>query len=211
MHNVIMFNNKIFRLVAVLLLCICSLVVGGSWALYSLKKYGNSESFLRNNGAWQVNPSMDLVNLKQRAIIAKVGLFALRESEVIYYSARVDDKGRPLESQYDYVLEGSIPKARYWSYTLYGDDDFLIPNEHKIYSYNAQTIQYTPPSIENPEMESSGQATYKMTISSDERADNWLPSGDNNKSMTLILRMYNAEPQVYNNLETVPLPSIRRI
>ena len=138
------------------------------------------------------------------------GLFALRESEVVYYTATIDSDGQPLKSDHDYILEGSIPNARYWSYTLYGADNFMIPNEGKIYGYNGTSIQYVEPDSLNPEMQKVAQRTYKMHISKELSGENWIPSGDND-GLALTLRLYNAAPEVYNNLVTIPLPSIKKV
>ena len=193
----------------VLLIAVASFVAGGFLAMRSLKNVDQVE-FMLYNGPWRVNPSMDLKNIKQRALIAKVGLFALRESEVIYYTATMDSDGNPLHSDHEYILEGSIPNARYWSYTLYGEDNFMIPNPNKIYGYNASSMTFKPKDTENPELSEVGQPTYSMYISKDEKGENWIPSGDND-AMALTLRLYNAAPEVYNNLTTIPLPSIKRV
>jgi len=198
----------VIKALVVLVLALC---LGGGWALNGLSSVDESTSFMKYNGPWRVNPSMDLTDIKQRALIAKVGLFALRETEVVYYTATIDSDGRPLTSEYDYMIEGSVPAARYWSYTLYGSDDFLIPNSDKIYGYNQRTIQYTPVDHNNPELSSTGQPTYRMYMSSSPSAEeNWLPSGDNIQ-LALTLRLYNPSPEVYEHLTTIPLPTIKRV
>jgi len=193
-----------------LILIIAAAFISGSFAIYNLKSKSSHHEFMVNNGTWRVNPSMDLKTPKQRALIAIIGLFALRESEVVYFTAVDDSDGNPLSSTHDYILSGSIPEARYWSYTLYGEDDFLIPNEQKLYGYNGNTIQYMPQDSLNPEIHVSGQLSYTIEISSEEKERNWLPSG-NNKQLALTLRLYNPSPEVYQNLETIPLPEITRI
>jgi len=186
-------------------------IIGGGFAIYSIKKNtGSFEDFVIYNGPWRVNPSMDLKNPKQRALIARIGLFALRESEVVYFTATMDSDGNPLSSEHDYVLEGSIPNARYWSYTLYGKDNFMIPNPDKIYGFNGTTMEYIEPDSLNPELKNISQNTYKMHISKKESGENWIPSGEND-ALALTLRLYNADPEVYNNLGTIPLPYIRRV
>jgi len=84
-----------------------------------------SVDFMEWNEPSRVNPPMNLKNNKQRALIAIVGLFALRESKVIYYTATVDSNGDKLSSAYDYTLVGSVQEARDWSFTIYGEDHFL--------------------------------------------------------------------------------------
>lgn len=184
--------------------------IGAGLAINSIKNPENYSDFMVYNGEWRVNPSMDLKTSRQRALIALVGLFALRETEVVYFTAIKDNEGKPLSSEHDYVLSGSIPEARYWSYTLYGEDNFLIPNKQKLYAYNGNTIQYIPKDSLNPEMNFAGQKTYTIQISKDKKSENWLPSGDNNE-LALTLRLYNPAPEVYQNLETIPLPEIVRL
>jgi len=196
-------------IIIILFIAIASFITGGYLAIKSLRDVDQVD-FMLYNGPWRVNPSMDLKDTKQRALIAKVGLFALRESEVIYYTAIMDSDGDPLDSNYDYILEGSVPNARYWSYTLYGKDNFMIPNPNKIYGYNDTSISYTPKDSINPELQNISQPTYTMHISKERTGENWIPSGENN-TMALTLRLYNASPEVYNNLTTIPLPSIKRV
>jgi len=191
-------------------MCIAAACIGGGFALKSIKNPDNHKEFMVYNGEWRVNPSMDLKTPKQRALIALVGLFALRETEVVYFTAMKDNEGNPLSSEHDYILSGSIPEARYWSYTLYGEDDYLVPNKHKLYAYNGTTIQYMPKDSLNPEIDVSGQKSYTIQISKEKKSENWLPSGDN-KQLALTLRLYNPAPNVYQNLETIPLPEIVRV
>ncbi|MEN9478478.1 MAG: hypothetical protein RLZZ300_2619 [Pseudomonadota bacterium] len=40
---------------------------------------------------------------------------------------------------------------------------------------------------------------------------NWLPTGAGDKDFQLILRLYNSTPETLANLETIPLPSIKRV
>lgn len=203
--------KSIFQNVIILLImCIAAACIGGGLALKTIKSPDSHKEFMVYNGEWRVNPSMDLKTPKQRALIALVGLFALRETEVVYFTAVSDNEGKPLSSDHDYVLSGSIPESRYWSYTLYGEDNFLIPNKQKLYAYNGTTIQYMPKDSLNPEMDVSGQKSYTIQISKEKKSENWLPSGDN-KQLALTLRLYNPAPIVYQNLETIPLPEIVRV
>lgn len=195
--------------IGVLVLFISALI-GGGYALYDIKNNASNGSFMESNGVWRVNPIMDLKDHKQRALIALTGLFALRESEVVYFFAGTDDEGEPLSSDHTYVLTGSIPDARYWSYTLYGADDFLIPNPGKRYSYNTENIQFIERDTLNPELENTQKAAYNITISQESEIENWLPSGDNDQ-LGIILRLYNPTPYVYNNLTSIPLPTIKRV
>lgn len=188
-----------------------SLLIGVGIALVQLKSVQSNNDYMLKNGCWQVNPKMDLKqNDWQRARIAIIGLFALRESEVLYFVASEDSDGNRLSSEYDYELVGSEPNARYWSYTMYGEDYFLVPNEEKIYSFNLDDLSYVARDTLNPELPIDGLRSYSIAISSSTKEGNWLPSGEEDQ-FHILLRMYNPSPEVYNNLEGVSLPTIKRI
>lgn len=190
-----------FKVFPWLALIFISFLLGGMIAVWQLRQVRGAQSFQLENGVWRVNPSMDLEkNTFQRALVSMVGLFALRESEVLYYVAREDEDGDPLRAGQDYELIGNRLDARYWSYTLYGQDFFLIPNDTKQYGYNLDNLTYNP--------EDSTQ--YRIVLSSREQYDNWLPTGKESE-MTLTLRMYNPDPSVYQNLDQVELPTIRKM
>ena len=152
---------------------------------------------------------MDLEDSKQRALISLASLFALRETEVLYFIASKDNEGNPLSSKYKYILEGSTPNARYWSYTIYGNNFFLIDNPENIYGYNMDNIQYIDES-NNPELPSNRLGNHQITLSSKRHGDNWLPTGSE-EQLYITLRMYNPSPMVSNNLAHVPLPIIKKI
>ena len=196
--------KKVIPIFGTLLL---GLVIGGGYAIYSLKS--DAVNLPIKNGCWIVNPKMDLSNRHQRARVAVAGLFALRESEVLYFVASQDNEGRPLSSTHEYVLEGPSPDARYWSYTLYDGDFFLIDNPDNIYGYNMDNIQYIDEPVE-VELPSNTSGNHQITLSKKPSDNNWLPTGNANQ-LYITLRMYNPSPEVYNNLEDVVLPTIRRI
>lgn len=200
--------STFLKIIGVILL---SLIIGGGAAIFQLKQTTGSSDFMIQNGCWRVNPKMDLKsNDFQRSLVAMIGLFALRESEVLYFVASSDSDGRPLSSDYDYELVGSSPDARYWSYTIYGEDHFLIPNEQEVYSFNLDDIIYIAKDTLNPEIDQQSKKAYTINISSDSKSENWLPSG-NEDELHILLRMYNPSPAVYNNLAGIALPEIKRI
>jgi hypothetical protein len=162
------------------------------------------------NGCWSVNPKMDLTDRYQRALISMIGLFALRESEVLYFIASQDSDGQPLSSEYNYILEGTAPDTRYWSYTLYGEDYFLVKNEANKFGFNLNNIQYLPDSSNLPELPKNTRKNHQISISSEPKGDNWLPCG-NEQQFYINLRMYNPSPSVYQHLESVYLPKIKRV
>ncbi len=174
----------------------------GAWlAMRSLKAMGDDPENQFRNGQWNYNPIMNLASdRRQRASIARIGLFALRESEVLYYLTDKDESGDPLDSDFDYELVGENLDSRYWSITLYDEDHFLIPNTAGRFSYNLDDIIY----------EDSTRQRFRLTISRQPREMNWLPAGKG-KNMSVILRLYNPDKDVYENMAGVELPVIRKI
>ena len=71
------------------------------------------------NGPWRTNLTAGSrqANMYTRAAIALFGLFALNQSETIYYSARADDSGQRFSGDHIYRIEGKAPEARWWSIT----------------------------------------------------------------------------------------------
>lgn len=200
--------KALFKILGVVII---SILIGGGAAILHLKQTSTGTDFMIQNGCWRVNPKMDLKsNDFQRSLVAMIGLFALRESEVLYFVASSDSDGNPLSSAYDYEMIGSNPNARYWSYTIYGQDHFLIPNEEDVYSFNLDDISYIAKDTLNPEIEQFSKRAYTINISSDSKSENWLPSG-NEDQLHILLRMYNPSSAVYNNLAGIALPEIRRI
>ena len=186
-----LFKNK---LIIIPSLIIVSFFIGAFIAISNLKSSTEKRNLSIKNGNWIVNPKMDLKNDYQRAYIARIGLFALDEKEALYFLSSKDDKGRLLSSEYDYELIGMAPKGRYWSYTLYGDDYFLVKNKVNKFGINKENFD----------------PKYNIIISSKEQKHNWLPSG-NEKQFYITLRLYNPSEKVYKNLESIKLPIIRRL
>lgn len=199
-------DNYLWVVLGLLLLC---MLLGGGYAIYSLSAKIQKQDYAIENGCWRVNEKMDLTDLHQRALIARIGLFALRESEVLYFVASKDSDGQPLDAKYDYVLEGLELDTRYWSYTLYGDDFFLVKNEADKFGFNLDNVQYDAPP-EHLEYPATSKKSYQINISSKTKNTNWLPSGEAG-NFHITLRMYNPAPSVYENLAKIELPTIRRI
>jgi len=151
------------------------------------------------NGPWQTDVALGSpdASIYTRAYIAIHGLFALQAAETIYFTAFTDDSGMRLTDTCAYRIEGRSLAARWWSITLYGEDDFLVPNAMNRYSYSATTVQWSP------------DQTYTIQLSQPPKQGNWLPltgSGD----FSLSIRLYNPDPAVYTQPELTPLPHIIR-
>jgi len=152
------------------------------------------------NGQWATNLAAGSAeaSIYTRANIALHGLLALAKSETVYYQCLGDDKGEQLRSNCDYRIEGNAPDARWWSITAYGQDDFLIPNEQKRYSFNTNTVKLNL------------DGNYVIYLSGLPKEGNWLPSGTKDQKVALSLRLYNPGQPVYDNPGGIELPRITR-
>ena len=148
------------------------------------------------NGPWTTNEAYGDKNADPllKSAVAVSALLALKASETIYFTATVDSQGKRLSDACAYFVEGQSPDSRWSSITLYGQDHFLIPNDHDHYS------------VFLPEPGSD----FSFVVAP-ERPDEgtWLASLGGGK-LSLTLRIYNPAPIVYENLATVALPTITR-
>ena len=71
-------------------------------------------------------------NMWQRAYVSLLGLLPSASPEVIYLSASVDDNGDGLVGSCEYTLNGVVPKARYLSYAIYGNDNYYLQDPNNL-------------------------------------------------------------------------------
>jgi hypothetical protein len=181
--------------------CLAVLVIALFLGIFSALLMVNSspeETWIKN-GPWLINLAIGSkqAGMYTRAFVARFGLFALQKSEAIYYSAHTDDEGQLLRSSCDYRIEGRDIDARWWSITAYGSDQYLIPNEQNRWSFNGKNVK----------READGR--YVITLSSNPKGKNWLPSG-NFDQVYLTLRLYNPAQAIYENPGAIALPRIAK-
>jgi hypothetical protein len=163
------------------------------WAYESLGK-----SHLKN-GPWTTDlaKGSEKADAYSRTYMAVHALLGLTQAETIYYVASTDDNGQSLSGDGVYRVEGKAPEARWWSITVYGSDDFLIPNEYNRYSYSGNNVTY----------DSNGN--FMFSVSKVQKPGDWLPIGDQ-KKFILELRLYNPGDSIRKNPGIVELPRIIR-
>ena len=79
-----------------------------------------------------------------RARIALTGLLALTRDQAIYFTTQTDDSGARLREECRYRVTGGAMPARWWSVTVYADDDFLPQNEDDALSFDATEVKPDP-------------------------------------------------------------------
>ena len=177
---------------------VAAVLGAGSFAVLIAVPYGNT---VVNNGPWQADLAVGSVQtgIYARSRTALMGLFALRTSEAVYFIARADSGGRPLESRCDYRIEGRDLPSRWWSVTALGWNFYLIPNEANRYSFNSANVKRDP------------GGSYVIRLSSKKQEGNWLPSGSQKQGrINLNLRLYLPDEGVLKNPGAVVLPRIVR-
>ena len=184
-----------------ILLLLLGLVLGAVLASRAIQAAGQNKNLVLRNAEWGYFASMDLAeNDLQRAFIGRIGLFALQDSEAIYFIANQDNEGKLLNADSQYLIEGQALDAAYWSITLYGEDHFLIPNEEKRFSYNQVNVQY----------KDSLKGRYQIQLGGNKTMENHLPMRGE-QQVNLLLRLYQPSSELYTNREGIALPSIKRL
>ena len=187
--------------VYLILLFLLGLVLGAVLASRAIQAAGQNKNLVLRNAEWGYFASMDLAeNDLQRAFIGRIGLFALQDSEAIYFIANQDNEGKLLNADSQYLIEGQALDAAYWSITLYGEDHFLIPNEEKRFSYNQVNVQY----------KDSLKGRYQIQLGGNKTMENHLPMRGE-QQVSLLLRLYQPSSELYTNREGIALPSIKRL
>ena len=176
-------------------------MLGVVLASRAIQAAGQNKNLVLRNAEWGYFASMDLAeNDLQRAFIGRIGLFALQDSEAIYFIANHDNEGKPLNADSQYLIEGQALDAAYWSITLYGEDHFLMTNEEKRFSYNQVNVHY----------KDSFKERYQIQLGGNKTMENHLPMLGQ-QQVNLLLRLYQPSSELYTNREGIALPSIKRL
>lgn len=134
-----------------------------------------------------------------RASIARTGLLALNRGETIYFHKYSDEQGRAFRPDCVYEVRGRALPARWWSLTLYAEDDFLARNGDKAFSVDATRIRTDP---------SGG---WSVRIGGDRGgAADWL-SSRNAGTFMLSLRMYNPTAAAREHPDAIAFPAITTV
>lgn len=151
-------------------------------------------------GAWTTNmlAGSSSANALTRARIAIHAILAMHRQETIYFFARQDDRGNPLDPEQDWEITGRGFDCRWWSFTLYNENDGLIESLSRRYSVHSDNVALAP------------DGSYRIVISRGNPGTNWLASG-NARRLTLTLRLYNPSQALLDDVNRVVLPSIRLV
>jgi hypothetical protein len=180
------------------LLCAAAGIAAGSGAAILTVKAGGFGSQAKI-GPWRTGTDFGTkqAGAYTRAVVARNGLLALPAREARYYTAAEDDAGRPLDGHCRYRITGGEADGAWWSLTLYGSDNFLVPNEANIWSVGSAAMSPTE------------RKAWTILAGPDRQPGHWLPTGRVER-FDLTLRVYLPEDGGGSNLPRERLPSIER-
>ncbi|MBL0767920.1 DUF1214 domain-containing protein [Sphingopyxis sp. XHP0097] len=170
--------------------------LGAAWAVTGGGLRGGSIT----NGVWSTSLGYGTkaTDPLTRAAVARAGLLALPAKETVYWMARTDSTGAPLDGNCRYRLSGPQLDARWWSVTLYDTDGYLVDNDARIWSVNGANVA------------SDDDGRWRVTISPDKPSEGaWLP-GAAGQPFHLTLRMYNPGSAFRADPRAAELPTIVR-
>lgn len=151
-------------------------------------------------GAWETGRDFGSAeqSARTRAVVALRGLLALPAGEARYYTATVDDGGRPLAANCTYRLTGGTLAAQFWTVTMYDAAGYLVPNPASVFSVGSMTM---PP---------AEQGRWTILVSPTQQPGRWLPTAGTADPFALTLRAYLPADGGKGNFTAAQLPSIRR-
>ena len=184
-------------LIRLILALVLATLIGLGSAYYSVRNFAG-ESSATTNGPWATDLTTGGANadMYTRTRVALFGLLALNKSETIYYTARTDSAGEALDGKCSYRIEGRDPDARWWSFTVFGNDSFLIDNPGKKYSVSQNSVVR------------SAEGAFVIRLSTSPEEQNWIATSPEGFDVTL--RLYNPGPTVLKDPASVALPSITK-
>ncbi len=135
-----------------------------------------------------------------RAHFASSGMLAISTDVQRTFVARVDEDGERLSSSCEYVIEGKLPRADWWSLVVFDAQGSLISNPAGRHAFTSQTIALAP------------NGTFQLTLAREARPGNWLPTrGGGRVSVVLTV----IEPRASDGSSRIGddgvLPAIRKL
>ena len=173
----------------------------------------STASFLTGFGKDSINQwnyyldyGLESQNIWQRAYVSLLGLLPSASPEVIYLQTGFDDGGQTLSGNCSYTLSGDVPDARYWSYAIYGNDNYYLQDPNSL--LDQPTFEDLFAQVTNgSELTSKIGENYIIKIDNNLMNQNGTLSHFGN-DFTLILRIYGPNLNYYDNPTSIPVASI---
>ena len=152
-------------------------------------------------GAWTARPRIGTTDIDpySRATITRNGELPIGTGDGIAFTARADDKRKPLDGRCDVVVSGVTPAARVWTLTLYDDKGRLVAKSLQRYGFTSEEIVR------------GADGGFEIHIASRARAGNWLPTGGIER-YSLMFRLYDTPVGVATRTKRdAPMPQIATV
>ena len=172
-------------------------------------------SFLTGFGSNKVNQwnyfldyGLESQNIWQRSYVSLLGLLPSASPEVIYLPASVDDNGDGLIGDCEYTLSGVVPNARYWSFAIYGNDNYYLQDPNNLISdptYEDLFAQVT----NGYELSTNVGEKYEIKIGNNLVSQDGTLSHFGN-DFNLILRIYGPDLSYYEDPSSIPVAKISK-
>lgn len=131
-----------------------------------------------------------------RARFSREGELALGQAEGLRFVSTRDSAGNALRRECTYVIEGSVPPARFW--TLYvGDADTRI----------LQPVGLIRPATHSREMLRNLDGSFLLRVDRNPRSGNWLPANGAGP-MTFVLTLYDTPAASRSSISETEMPQI---
>jgi hypothetical protein len=175
---------------------------GAAIGLYSAKLVldGNISGDVLRAGPWEMRVSESLVSADPyaRAERARSGAIPLAAGEGFTMAARSDSEGRPLDGRCAYRVSGATPAARYWSLTLFDEQNRSVANEARRQSFSST------------ELTRDEKGNYAVAVAADVQSGDWLPAPQLG-GFILLLRLYDTPVGAGASVTREQVPAISRI
>jgi len=151
-------------------------------------------------GPWTAWPRIGGVDIDPyaRAALARAGTAPLGRDQGLYFIARADSGGAPLDGRCEYRIGGATPSARYWTLTLSRPGGGLAPTANDRHGFSSSEL-----------LRKEGGA-FEIAIAREARYGNWLSPGDLS-SFSLTLRLYDSTLDVDARQDAANFPVITRL
>jgi hypothetical protein len=180
-------------------ICILLGILAGGGAAVQAVRQGFADGTL-SSGPWETGKDFGSADASAlvRARVALRGLLALPRSEAMYFTARTDSSGHPLEGRCRYEIRGGRFDARWWSITLYDRAGWLVPNQWHRYSAGSSAV---PPESAD---------AWAIALAPDDQPGLWIPS-TGAPQFELTMRLYHPGAALRDAPQQAAMPEIRQI
>ena len=133
-----------------------------------------------------------------KARVAREGILVLGRAEGLTFAASTDSSGEGLRRECTYVIEGTIPQARFW--TLFAADAALTPITNPF---------VRPAAVQSQAVLRLPGNGVSVTVSPHASPGNWLETSGKGEAV-IVLTLYDTSLTGGKNLSDIELPQVLR-